>query len=195
MRRSAIRRFADSASRLTLLLMTLRNSSPQRNFSVAIFCLALALHPGSFAAEDRINYSREISRTADSLDELLRPDDRIVVSIDARGRARQHKVKALDRSALTTPLAYMLNMPKEMFAKAFIQQKYSMSDILFARHLSERQSKPFEAVLTRKSRDEWLKEIQKAGIPLKEVLDNFDSVYAEVAFRALNDRKLKNSAS
>lgn len=162
----------------------------RRISNAARLLLTLSLHsaPSTSVAEDKIDYALQIERSADSLDELLHPDERAIGSINGRGRARPSKLKLLDRASLIAPLAFMLNMPKEMLAKAFIEQKYSLSEILFARHLADHKAQAFESVLKEKPRSEWLKELQAARIPLKRVLENFDYVYAEVAFRALNQR-------
>lgn len=135
------------------------------------------------------NYVEQIQRAAESLDELLQEEARTVVRFDSKGQARKVKVKPVRRQSLIPTLAYMFNMPQEMLAKAFIRQKYKLSEILFARHLAEKKAEPFEQALSKRTFENWMQALEEAKIPLNEVLDSLDLVYAEVAFLALDQKR------
>lgn len=106
--------------------------------------------------------------------------------MDSRGRSRGHKIKPLDRQKALPSLAFMLHMPESMLAKAFIEQKHHLSEILFARHIAEHETKPFEEVLRKQTRADWIALMKKAKIPLKDVLANFDAVFNHLALLALD---------
>lgn len=152
-----------------------------------LLMLALLVTSVRTPAEE-LDHGRLIERTANSIDELLAVEHRELTSYDERGRPRRHRVRPLDRKKLVPTLAYMLNMTEPMLERAFVTDQYPLTDILFARHLAEKQSAPFEVILKKRPVSEWLKALKTANVSLKDVSDTFDHVFAQLASKALDER-------
>jgi hypothetical protein len=163
-----------------------------KNKGAFVFSIVIALcaiSPSLFSAENSepdqaLASPAEVKRTATSLDELLSPAAKKVV-FDGNGHSYKVKAKPVDPRTFVPILADIARTDRQTVSRA-LSQRYHLSDIVFAGLLAGQHGQGFKQTLKQKSPEQWIKDLEKAQVPLQEAQDQLDIAYVELAFVALD---------